>query len=207
MRNILDKINKNLAKISVSEVENSETFKDLLNEKVNEIERNYPTGRPREHISNNVKSGYLNEICLTRAIGGTMNELEFDHTNPNTFCYDVVSSDGKKIEVKSWNPNKSRWLNMNLLKTDTSDMDLLHVGHFDTLVKYNHILDYVITMFQEGDRMFVSAVFNPQCFKLHGGQEYGTYVKKSRQALTSGKQTSHYLDINGVERDRMGVFL
>lgn len=202
---VYNSLNSVLNTLSISNFEDLE-FETFCVGKAHEIYRNYPAGRSYAEILTNTRNGFLNEYVLCRAINGTMNPNEFNSLVPDSFCWDISHNVLGKIEVKSWNPNSSKWLNFNLNNSYRFDDPLLTgVGHFDTLVKHADRITLVVTMYREGNNLRVSGVFSPQAFKLYSGKTYGNYVRESR-VLPSGQKTSHYLDLRKVKSDNLGYF-
>lgn len=194
-----------LSKYSLSDFDTPE-FREFCDAKAKEIFKNYPAGRTYQQVYNSTKNGFLNEFILSTAICGTMNPLPFDAKNPDSFCYDIHHPKIGNIEVKSWDPTRSKWLNFNLNNSYRFDDPLLEgVGHFDSLCKYNDRVNLVITLYRDGNQLKVSSVISPRAFQLFNGKTYGQYVKESR-VLPSGQKTSHYLDIRKVAYDGLGWF-
>jgi hypothetical protein len=204
-QNLFEYVEQCLVDVSLDEIESTQMFQQFCTAKALEIQNNYPNGRTFAEIYSHSKYGYLNEFILSKALNIKSNDLEFDARNPDSFCYDLYSDNFGKIEVKSWNSTKSKWLNFNLLSKYNQGYELLQAGHFDTLCKYANSIDLVITVYQENNRLKVSGVFSSSVFALNNGRTYGTYVRESR-VLPSGNKTSHYLDINKVKSSNLGYF-
>lgn len=201
-KKIFESVQNKLEEYNIRDFENSQ-FEEMCTLKALEIQRNFPNGRSLEEIKANSRYGYMNEFILEKALNAKSNDLDFDPRNPESFCYDLYSDEFGKIEVKSWNSNKAKWLNFNINSNKELGDDLLNAGHFDTLCKYSSVIDLVITVYQENNKLKLSGVFHPSVFQITPGQKYGRFVKESR-VLSSGQKTTNYLNVPDVIRNGLG---
>jgi hypothetical protein len=207
VEDIYNEISSVICSKKISEI-CTDNFEKHLDFKTKEIQRNYSGNRTIEEIKNCVRSGYINEFVFSELCNLKRNMLDFNCKIPETFYYDLSDDVGTKIEVKSWNPKKSKWLNFNIdsMKTEQFVTYISGSGHFDTLIKYNKNIDYVCTFYKEQDSLLLSGVFYANVFHLYDGKNYGKYVKISNTGYGNAK-TTHYINIHAVKMDKKGFFL
>jgi hypothetical protein len=154
--------------------------------KVQEIKENgQEHGRDDETLTKHVRNGTILEYALANKLGGFINPSKFDHTDPNTFAWDV-DVNGVRFEIKS-SPSFDTWFNFNLKNQQNfSDYQLVRAD-LSTFLKYTDYVDYLVAGFysevENGYEVTFKWIMNAKNFQ--------DYVRNSRPQKSG---TTNYYD-------------
>jgi len=170
-----------------------EPFSSKIYQTINEIKENKQThGRSNRKLKENVSRGIALEESAGLLLGGEMNSRKFNHTDPETFAYDLTVN-GENIEVKNvgWD---DVWFNFNINEDKTSDNITRPI--LDTYIKNRNYSKYVLVgACQHGKN------FSDFKIKYKWILRSETFMKYFKQSNSYRDGTTHYYDVRSAIRD------
>ena len=164
--------------------EDMEIIKNITSRRFQEIMSNGQTmGRDEKAIFNNILFGNKIEYGVAKMFkGSTQNDKDFDVSDKYSYNHDIITEDGKLIEVKSLSEDKE-WLNFNLKTAYEQDFHRI-LPFYDTFINNSQLIDYLVTA-----RIYDNTV---KIKHFIDSKTFTHYIRKSRK-IPYG--STHYYDV------------
>jgi hypothetical protein len=103
-----------------------------------------------------------------KAINGKFNSSPFDINNWESYCYDILSSNNEKIEIKRWGNSKNLNINFkNILNDDVLQQNLGYYSYYDTFYNNCYRLDYLICADIKDNIVTFKRIIDAKTFKKY----------------------------------------
>lgn len=172
MKNIVQSLTA-AGNIKVSKIYESYDIESRVNNKVGEIMVN-KTPTFLRSLGMDVRNGVVTEFAVADAIGGSINQLSHDVKDWNSYAYDVIGSNGEKIEVKrlpiSYGEKYFRFNLKNFAENPPK------ATYLDTFVKNSSKLDFLVLVEIRGDLIIPRYCIDAKTFTRYMGKADYDYV-------------------------------
>lgn len=149
-------------------------------------ENNQVHGRTDDQLRMNVEMGVVLEVAAEKATGGKLNPFKFDHTNPNSYIWDLEVN-GELIEIK-YKPRNDVWLNFNIKNEVNLNESRLNRADYSVFSKHCEKLDWLLagsaSKLETGYEVLFEYLIDAKTFKR--------YQRASKRAHHGTGTTNYY---------------